>query len=104
MQPVPIKFHEDAPKDPSSFTQHEALSQGTEETASLLSKSSGSSPDDILFDEDEAKQATDHDSHNLDIRGLAMLSHVKFYLLWLLLGLLTGVGLMTIKYESLLLA
>ena len=50
------------------------------------------------FDEDGAKGATDHDSHKIDIRGLALLSHQKFYLLWSLLGLLTGIGLMTIKY------
>ena len=97
MQPESIKFHEDAPKDSSSFHQHEAPSRGTEETSSLLSKSSGSCPGDVPYSEDEAKIAKDHDSHDLDIRGLALLSHMKFYLLWLLLGLLTGLGLMTIK-------
>ena len=84
-------------KDPSSFNQHEAPSQGTEETSSLLSRSSGSCPGDILYEENEANKAKDHDSHKVDIRGLAMLSHMKFYLLWLLMGLLTGIGLMTIK-------
>ena len=97
MQPDSINFHEDAHNDPSSFNQHEAPSQGVEETCSLLSKSSGSCPGDILYEEDEAKNAKDHDSHDVDIRGLALLSHMKFYLLWLLLGLLTGIGLMTIN-------
>ena len=97
MQPESIKFHEDAPENSSSLNRHEAPSQGTEETSSLLSKSSGSCPGDMSYDEDEAKSTMDHDSHDVDIRGLALLSHIKFYLLWLLLGLLTGVGLMTIK-------
>lgn len=47
--------------------------------------------------ENEINSAKDHDSHNVDIRGLAMLSHMNFYLLWLLMGLLTGIGIMTIK-------
>ena len=97
MQPESIKSHEDASKEPSSLKQHEAPSMGTEETSSLLSKSSGSYPGDVTYEEDEAKGATEHDSHNVDIRGLALLSHMRFYLLWLLLGLLTGIGLMTIK-------
>ncbi len=97
MQPESIKFHEDASKEPSSFNQHNPSSHGTEENSSLLSKSSGSYPGDVPFEGDEVKGATDHDSHHVDIRGLAMLSHMKFYLLWSLLGLLTGLGLMTIN-------
>ena len=97
MQPEPIKFHENAPKDLSKFNQHESPSQGTEETASLLSKSSGSCPGDVPYEEDKTKSATNHDSHDVDVRGLALLSHIRFYLLWILLGLLTGLGLMTIK-------
>ena len=97
MPPESIKFHEDASKEPSSLSQREAPSIGAEETSSLLSKSSGSYPGDVPYDEDGTKGATDHDSHSLDIRGLALLSYMKFYLLWSLLGLLTGIGLMTIK-------
>ena len=97
MQPEFIKFRADASKEPSRLNQHEAPSNGTEETSSLLSKSSGSCPGDVPYDGHEVKAATDHDSRNVDIRGLALLSHMKFYLLWTLLGLLTGIGLMTIK-------
>ena len=86
-----------ASKQPSSFEQNEAPSQGIEETSSLLSKSSGSYPGDVPFEDNEAKGATDHDSHHVDIRGLALLSHLKFYLLWSLLGLLCGIGLQTIN-------
>ena len=97
MQPEFIKFRADASKEPSRFNQHEAPSNGTEETSSLLSKSSGSCPGDVPYGGDEVKRTTDHDSRNVDIRGLALLSHMNFYLLWSLLGLLTGIGLMTIK-------
>lgn len=95
MQPESII--EDASKEPSNFIRHEAASNGIEETSSLLSKSSGSYPGDVPYEENVAKDATNHDSHNLDIRGLALLSHVNFYLQWLLLGLLTGLGLCTIN-------
>ena len=97
MQPDPIKFHEDVSKEPSNFNHHSTPSQDAEEASSLLSKSSGSYPDDVLYRADEAKGTVDHDSHKIDIRGLALLSHMKFYLLWSLLGLLTGIGLMTIN-------
>jgi hypothetical protein len=36
-------------------------------------------------------------SHCLDITGLALLYKTQFWQLWILMGLLTGVGLMTIK-------
>ena len=97
MQPESIKFREDVPKHRSSFNEHEAPSEGTEDTSSLLSKSSGSCPGDISYREDDAINVIDHDSHYVDIRGMAMLLHMRFYLLWLLLGLLTGIGVMTIK-------
>ena len=62
------------------------------ETSSLLSKSSG--PSDVF---DIPEDAGNNDSHKIDIRGFALLSHTKFYMLWIMLGLMTGVGLMTIK-------
>ena len=71
-----------------------ASNGGTEETSSLLSDSTGSQS---YIGEEEVKNPAQNDSHRIDIRGLAMVKHVKFYQLWLLLGLLTGIGLMTIK-------
>ena len=96
-QPEGISYHDDTPKDPTEFNEPEGPKQGAEETSSLLSKSSGSGPGDIPYQEATAKNEADHDSHHLDIRGLALLSKMKFYQLWLMMGLLTGVGLMTIK-------
>ena len=66
-----------------------------DETSSLISKASSSSPGDIPSQ--NVKTATGHDSRQVDIRNIAMLPHVQFWQLWLLLGLLTGIGLMTIK-------
>lgn len=62
------------------------------ETSSLLS-----APGDIVETEDDAQSHTTQRSHKIDVTGLALLPRVEFWQLWILLGLLTGVGLMTIK-------
>ncbi|KAL8762198.1 MAG: hypothetical protein Q9184_001756 [Pyrenodesmia sp. 2 TL-2023] len=63
------------------------------ETSSLIS----STPGDVPYKDNATKTTSHHDSHHLDIRGFALLGHTEFYQLWLLLGILTGIGLMTIK-------
>ena len=68
-----------------------------DERSSLMSKSSSSTPGDLAQKDQGHESATHHDSHHVDIRGFRLLRQVEFYQLWLLLGLLTGVGLMTIK-------
>ena len=68
-----------------------------DESSSLVSKSSSSSPGDVPYEENSIEPAAHHDSHHPDIRGFALLKQTEFYQLWLLLGILTGVGLMTIK-------
>ena len=81
-------------------TQAENLKDNTSEHSSLLSKSStGSGPGDVPShqEEEDRRRAEDEGSHRTDVRGLAMLKHARFYVLWSLLGLLTGIGLMTIK-------
>lgn len=62
------------------------------ETSSLLS-----APGDIVETEDDAQSQTTQRSHKIDVTGLALLPRVEFWQLWILLGLLTGVGLMTIN-------
>lgn len=64
----------------------------TGETSSLMSKASSSIPGDIS----EENNIKDH-AHRIDIRGLKMLPLVEFWQLFTLMGLLTGIGLMTIK-------
>ena len=69
----------------------------TDENSSLLSRASSSTPGDLVEQEEHARATTDRGPHHVDIRTLAMLSHLQFWQLWVMLGLLTGIGLMTIK-------
>ena len=74
-------------------------SQASDETSSLLSKSSS------IKTRDPALNSKSHESdanrtRQLDIRGLALLPRPEFWQLFLLMGLLTGIGLMTIKYAN----
>lgn len=96
-QPETISYHTGDPMDFKRLDEAEAPNTGTEETSSLLSKSSGSGPGDVPYQNRDAKSVSEPDSHHVDIRGFALLSKMKFYQLWLILGLLTGIGLMTIK-------
>ncbi|KAF2010463.1 MFS general substrate transporter [Aaosphaeria arxii CBS 175.79] len=67
---------------------------GDSETSSLLS-----GPGDIIDGpaaDDNRSQSTTR-SHWLDITGFDLLSKTEFWQLWILMGLLTGVGLMTIN-------
>ena len=63
----------------------------SDDTSSLIS-----GPGDILPEDDAASTRTNR-SHCLDVTGLALLYKLEFWQLWILMGLLTGVGLMTIK-------
>ncbi|KAF2034140.1 MFS general substrate transporter [Setomelanomma holmii] len=74
-----IEINEDDPSGPST------------ETSSLLS-----APGDIVDDDDAASKKSSH-SHCIDVTGLALLYKPDFWQLWVLMGLLTGVGLMTIN-------
>jgi MFS family permease len=70
--------------------EDESSGPSTEES-SLLSV-----PGDIVNDDDAASNKSAH-SHSIDVTGLALLSKPDFWQLWVLMGLLSGVGLMTIK-------
>ncbi|PSN70696.1 MFS general substrate transporter [Corynespora cassiicola Philippines] len=61
------------------------------ETSSLLSE-----PGDIDADDHATSKKTDR-SHCIDVTGMALLSKTVFWQQWILMGLLTGVGLMTIN-------
>ncbi|KAK0722127.1 major facilitator superfamily domain-containing protein [Lasiosphaeria miniovina] len=63
-----------------------------DETSSLMSKSS-SLPGDVLV-----QNSVDMDrSHRIDIRGWRLLSNVDFWQLFAIMGILAGIGLMTIN-------
>lgn len=71
-----------------------------DETSSLVSKSAEAS---IISDDDDDVLEEDSISHlaagspNADIRGLSLLKCPEFWQLFLMMGLLAGIGLMTIK-------
>lgn len=72
--------------------------RAADETSSLISDSSfASTPGDISSQNHEDEAAGSSSSHHPDIRGFAMIPRAEFWQLFLLMGLLTGVGLMTIK-------
>jgi hypothetical protein len=64
----------------------------TRETSSLLSKSS-----DPGSEEYEFRRPFEDQSEEVDIRGLALLRKSKFWQLFFIFALLTGIGLMNIK-------
>ena len=94
-------LHKDATKNRASSDREVlANNEDIDETSSLISKSSSSGPGDIPYGHDDGKSTsghTNHDRHRPDIRGLALLYKVEFWQLFSMLGLLTGIGLMTIK-------
>ena len=91
-------FLADPPSNPGVCPEEpEVHTQGADETSSLLSKSSSSTPGDVSFRKVDENAGINHDSPSSDIRGLAILPTIEFWQLFLLLGILTGIGLMTIK-------
>lgn len=54
-------------------------------------------PGDILEPPGDSQSHSTQRSQWIDVTGLELLSKIEFWQLWILLGLLTGVGLMTIK-------
>lgn len=82
----------------SAYEPSDVHERAADESSSLISdSSSASTPGDVSSQNHEDDAAADSSSHNLDIRGFAMIPKVEFWQLFSLLGLLTGVGLMTIK-------
>lgn len=74
------------------------------ETSSLVRSSQESAneghPKHNTDEDDDALSDIDMDSPHPDIRGLAMLAKIEFWQLFLTMALLSGLGLMTIKYVA----
>lgn len=88
----------DMHRDKSPEVSHVNPSDGRDETSSLVPRSSTASIGHVCCQENGRSEGdTVPDSHHLDIRGMALLHRVEFWQLFSLLGLLTGIGLMTIK-------
>ncbi|KAI0152289.1 MFS general substrate transporter [Hypoxylon sp. NC0597] len=93
----------DPPSDPNGTTRavdaaEEAASgnrDGADETSSLLSQStlSSSLPGEVLV-----QSSVDMDrSHRVDIRGINLMKNIEFWQLFTIMGILSGIGLMTIN-------
>lgn len=83
-----------------SNTHPQAPNPDNDENSSLVSSKHAHRPSHGSIDneDDDALSDVDIDSHSPDIRGLAMLPKVEFWQLFLTMALLSGIGLMTIKY------
>lgn len=66
-----------------------------DETSSLVSRNSSEESGNHAEDGTSVDQVL---AHHLDIRGLKMIPRPEFWFFFSLMGILTGVGLMTIKY------
>lgn len=69
----------------------------TDETSSLVSKTTTPRESEDRSHEAEMPAEMGNSSHYPDVRGLALLSKLEFWQLFLIMGLLSGIGLMTIK-------
>ncbi|CAA9960507.1 MFS transporter [Pyrenophora teres f. maculata] len=75
-------------QETTPFEEHDGPST---ETSSLIS----SLPGDIIDNDDATSKKSAHSC--TDITGLALLNKAEFWQIWVLMGLLTGIGLMTIN-------
>lgn len=77
---------------PPSSSSHPNNTPDADETSSLVSRCSGVEENLV------GTSSVDLDrSHRVDIRGLDLLRNVEFWQLFLIMGNLAGIGLMTIK-------
>lgn len=77
-----------------SYTGDDRIADGSEQSSLLSTPDSGSPEYDIANPSDAPADAPPPD---LDIRGMRLLPHREFWLLFILLGLMCGIGLMTIN-------
>jgi hypothetical protein len=97
ISPAPDQIDVEAARPVSVARNHAsgASSPEVDETSSLMSKSSTSPslPGDVYVDNSIDKDR----SHRVDIRGMRLLRNVDFWQLFAIMGILAGIGLMTIK-------
>lgn len=97
----PLPLVQASPQPPSLYHLTNRDLAGEEEQSGDSTEASSllSGPGDILdADRDDAASRKSSHSQCIDVTGLALLYKPDFWQLWVLMGLLSGVGLMTIKY------
>lgn len=91
----------DEESEPTDLEASHFSGNGTgsgDEESSLLSKTSTQEQaTDDLESSKHLESDRNHEHPHLDIRGFALLPHLEFWQLFSMMGLLTGIGLMTIK-------
>jgi hypothetical protein len=95
-EPGALNTTHKTPISTSTETHSQSSAVGDGENSSLLSQSSGEDIEDLSSSR-HTEPDRNNESPHLDIRGLALLPHAEFWQLFCMLGLLTGIGLMTIK-------
>ncbi|EOA87824.1 hypothetical protein ACJQWK_02270 [Exserohilum turcicum] len=88
-KPHGSRFKSSAPPEEQITTEEERDGPSTE-TSSLIS-----GPGDIADDDDTTSKKSTHS--RIDVTGMVLLRIPEFWQLWVLIGLLSGVGLMTIN-------
>lgn len=92
-QLIPFEATEGLPEDRVIHEPPKVPNRGSDETSSLLSNSSSAIDEGLHNGKDNH-----YDSPGLDLKGLAIIPTIEFWQLFSLLGILCGIGLMTIKY------
>jgi hypothetical protein len=95
-----VPFLSDSGEDLNGQAEDDKLhlsQRESHEGSSLISKSSASHSGHHSPQKSIDLPDTDYEVPHLDIRGFALLPHAEFWQLFLMLGLMTGIGLMTIK-------
>lgn len=96
-----LAYDEESRPSSGTATPKVQNTASSSESASLLSDES-SMPGDIInnkpFSNEQEPHSEEHShSHRADVTGFALFRHTEFYSLWVMLGILTGIGLMTIN-------
>ncbi len=87
------------PPSAGVFVPEDAEQDRVDETSSLMSKSSSSSSSSSLPGEVLVQSSVDiSQTHRVDIRGWKLLRNIEFWQFFSIMGVLAGIGLMTIKY------
>ncbi|KAI1324975.1 MFS general substrate transporter [Xylariaceae sp. FL0255] len=89
----PRRAEGDVEADPCLAAVTLAANGEVDETFSLLSSTASSMPGEILVQSSVDMVR----SHHIDIRGWALLRNLEFWQLWIIMCILSGIGLMTIN-------
>ncbi|OJD19854.1 hypothetical protein AJ78_00214 [Emergomyces pasteurianus Ep9510] len=96
-EPSNLPIPQDSTSGSAGCSESAAPILDPDETSSLMARSiSPRSSKDSFYDEDSPVNPR-RDSRYADVRGWSMISTVEFWQLFILLGLFTGIGLMTIN-------